>query len=254
MASHSQDLRRAEKEQVRPTASRSEQPGTCKELSKLEAPKPAPPSAKEVIAAGESLGIDSRQGTVLAEPHGLVRNVQSLCASVAQRPERIVDAVGAAAAAMLTVATATASGRPLTGGDIGLGIAVAGAALASVELGDQLSRNNPISVTSPLRNWCERLGTSVRWFKEAFDEDGLQVCLGALVALYCASLPPELHGKIGIGLGAARMVISLTCVAALQCMKEFVALPCAVMSTLYRAVAKPIHECARWASGESITR
>ena len=254
MPSPSNDPRRHESQQGLLGEKHSGQPGMSNQLSELQVPDRASHSVLDAIKTGKSEAIAQREEKVRAEPHGLVRSVRSLCASIAERPERIVDAVASAAAAMLTVTAVTASGAPLTGGDVGLGIAVAGATLASVEFGDQLSRNNPISVTSPLRNWSEGFGDSVRWLKEAFDEDGLKVCIGALVTLYCASLPPELYGKVGMVLGTARMVVSLTCVAALRCVRDLVALPCAVMSTFYRAVAKPIQECAKWGSRESLRR
>lgn len=181
-----------------------------------------------------------------AEEGRCKRAVRELSASVAQQPHRIVDAAGAFLAATATVGAATASGGALSLPDILLGVSAAAVTLMSLDYGERVSAERPISVTNPLRNWGEGFVTHLKWLKEAFDEDGAIVCLSAVAMSFCSKLPHAFYPSVGVALGAMRVVCSSTFFAALRCGVGALALPLAATATLSRAIAKPVHDFARW--------
>jgi hypothetical protein len=89
---------------------------------------------------------------------------------------------------------------------------------------------------------------ALRNLKEAFDDDGLKLCLGALAAGFCASQPAGIFWTTGVVLGMVRVLFSSTFGSAMGCGKSLLTLPVAATASLCNALAKPLHQMARWAS------
>lgn len=220
-----------------------EQLGQRNPLSELNGPR-ARPETRGVAPTTQSANrTEARSAIMRAESTESQSGFRLFFSHVARHPEKIVDAVGATISAIAAVSVVHVSGGALT---LGLGAGAVG--LASCMYGERQSPKETISVTSSLKDWGESFMFHLEGFQQALDQDGLKVCLGALVMGACAAMPASLLAFTGAALGALRIVSSATFFTGLRCGLSLLALPLAATAALYRGIAKPVHELARLAS------
>lgn len=211
-------------------------------LPEREGPAPIAPQLEPRITRNEI----ATRSEVKDEPS----RFRAVMSSIADNPSGIVDVVTSAVLATGVVLAAEVGGGFATAHGCGLAGAVGALGAFSFALNDRLSHNERITVTSPLANWGRGFLGALSNLKEGFDDDGLQVCLGALAAGFCASQPAGIFWKAGVAMGMIRALSTSTFVAAMGCGMSLLTFPVAATATLSNAIAKPLHQMARWASGK----